>query len=163
MEGDELVREYLGRLDAASWPLPADRRLELAGEVSEHIETALAEAGKHDVVTVRNVLERLGRPEEIVSSEADADPAPPASRQSPQAASAPARGWGAVEVAAVLLLTAGGLLLPLVGPAIGLVLVWLSRRWTTREKLIVTVIVGFVFLLPVLGLLAVGTGSGSSR
>jgi len=56
MDGDELVRDYLGRLEAASWPLPPGRRTELAGEVREHIDTALAEAGRRDTVTVHNVL-----------------------------------------------------------------------------------------------------------
>ena len=73
MDADGLIRDYLGRLDAASWTVPAPRRAELADEVREHIEAALAEAGSRDEVTVRNVLDRLGRPEEIAA--ADADPA----------------------------------------------------------------------------------------
>lgn len=163
MEGEELIREYLGRLEAASWPLPADRRTELAGEVREHIEAALGEAGRRDPVTVRNVLERLGRPEEIVSTEAESDPAPPRWMEArPAAAAARPPAWGALEVAAILLLTAGALLLPVVGPVIGLVLVWLSRSWTAREKVIVTVLVGLVFVLPVVGFFAAGSGAGPS-
>ena len=157
MDGDELVRDYLGRLEAASWPLPPGRRAELAGEVREHIETAIAEAGRRDDVTVRNVLERLGRPEEIVASEADIEP--PAARWidariAGAVANAPA--WGTLEIVAILLLTIGALLLPLVGPAVGLVLVWLSTRWTTREKVIATVIVLAVFILPIVGLFSLG-------
>jgi hypothetical protein len=154
MDGDELVRDYLGRLEAASWPMPPDRRAELAGEVREHIETALAEAGRRDDVTVRNVLERLGRPEEIVATEADAEPALPPWSRGPGGPATSAAGWGALEVAAILLLTVGAILLPLIGPAIGLVLVWLSTRWTTREKTIATVIVVVIFVLPFLGLFA---------
>jgi len=163
MDGDELIRDYLGRLEAASWPLPPGRRAELTGEVREHIETALAEAGRSDAVTVRNVLERLGRPEEIVASEAEAEPSAfrwtggPTGRMT-----ATARSWGAIEVAAILLLTVGAFLLPLFGPAIGLVLVWLSTVWSTREKLIATSIVIVIFVLPVLGLLAVGGQAGTS-
>jgi uncharacterized membrane protein len=159
MDGDELVRDYLGRLDAASWPLPPERRAELADEVREHIETALAEAGRRDSVTVRNVLERLGRPEEIVSSEVDSEPAPPRwieARIAEAAAKAPT--LGALEIIAILLLTAGAFLLPVFGPAIGLVLVWLSTRWTTREKLIATAIVVVIFVLPIVGLLVVTGG-----
>jgi uncharacterized membrane protein len=158
MDGDELVRDYLGRLEAASWPLPPDRRAELAGEVREHIETALAEAGRRDPVTVHNVLERLGRPEEIVATEAEAEPAPPRwidARIASAATRAPA--LGALEIVAILLLTVGAFLLPVVGPAIGLVLVWLSTRWTTREKLIATGIVVVIFGLPILGLLSATT------
>jgi uncharacterized membrane protein len=163
VEADELIRDYIGRLEAASWPLPPDRRAELVGEVREHIETALAEAARRDAVTVHNVLERLGRPEEIVSSEADAEPGPPRwvdARLADAAVSIPA--WGGLEIAAVLLLTVGAFLLPLFGPALGLVLVWLSTRWTTREKVIASVIVVVIFVLPVLGLLAVDGTAGAS-
>lgn len=70
MNADALVADYLGRLEAAAWPLPPERRTELASEVREHIEAALSEAGSRDEVTIRNVLDRLGRPEEIVAGEA---------------------------------------------------------------------------------------------
>ena len=59
MEPEALVSDYLGRLERAAQPLPADRRGELIAEVHEHIESALAEAGSRDEVTARNVLERL--------------------------------------------------------------------------------------------------------
>jgi uncharacterized membrane protein len=157
MDGDELVRDYLGRLEAASWPLPPDRRAELAGEVREHIETALAEGGRRDAVTVRNVLERLGRPEEIVASEADVEP--PAARWTDPRSRVvgTVSTWGAVEIAAIFFLTVGAFLLPLFGPLLGLGLVWLSSRWTTREKLIATGIVVVIFGLPILGLLSATT------
>jgi uncharacterized membrane protein len=160
MDGDELVRDYLGRLEAASWPLPPDRRAELGGEVREHIETALAEAGRRDDVTVRNVLERLGRPEEIVATEAEAEPVATRWADDPaRGVPVPTRFWGGLEIAAILLLTIGIFALPLFGPAIGLVLVWLSRVWTTREKAIATVIVIIVFVAPVLLLTLGGQGT----
>jgi uncharacterized membrane protein len=162
MDGDELVRDYLGRLEAASWPLPPDRRAELAGEVREHIEAALAEAGRRDPVTIHNVLERLGRPEEIVATEADAEPlatrfTDDLGRRMPESV----RSWGAIEIAAILLLTIGAIALPLIGPAMGLVLAWLSTRWTTREKLVATVIVVVIFVLPIIALLG-GAGQVST-
>jgi len=160
MDGDELVRDYLGRLEAASWPLSPGRRRELAGEVREHIETALAEAGRRDTVTVRNVLERLGRPEEIVSTEAEAEPSATRWIDGPGGrVAAHARSWGAIEIAAILLLTVGVFLLSVFGPILGLILVWLSTVWTTREKLIATAIVAVVFVLPIVGLMAAGTTS----
>ena len=55
-----LVRDYLVQLDDVARPLPAARRSELAREVHEHIDAALAEAGRRDEVTIRNILERLG-------------------------------------------------------------------------------------------------------
>ena len=56
---------------------------------------------------------------------------------------------------ALLLLTVGYFVLPLVGPIVGLVLVWLSTRWTNRQKSIVTAIVVVLLVVPVLGLLSV--------
>jgi len=157
MDGDELVRDYLGRLEAASWPLPPDRRSELASEVREHIETALAEAGRRDPVTIHNVLERLGRPEEIVATEVDTEPPLAPWTATRSGAVAAASTWGAVEFAAIFFLTVGAFIAPGIGPALGLVLVWLSRRWTTREKLIATAIVVAIFVLPILILMAPAT------
>lgn len=161
MDGDVLVRDYLGRLDAAAWPLAVDRRAELVGEVREHIEAALREAGRSDEVTVRNVLERLGRPEEIVAAEAEPGATPSSWIAGQQGGiittSSP---WGATEIIALVLLTVGAVFLPFFGPILGLVFVWASTRWTTREKLIATIIIAVLLLLPILGLLAVGVGSG---
>ena len=69
---------------------------------------------------------------------------------------------GAVEVAAILLLTVGGIALPLICPAMGLVLVWLSTRWTMREMLLATEIVLVVFVLPIVRLLSLGANVDTS-
>jgi hypothetical protein len=66
-------------------------------------------------------------------------------------------GVGAVEIAAILLLTVGAFLLPLIGPLIGLVFVWLSSAWSMRVKVVVTAIVVAVIVIPILGLMAAGT------
>ncbi len=149
MHTEPLVREYLGRLEAAAWPLPADRRSELVGEVHEHIESALSDAGRRDEVTIRNILERLGPPEEIVAAEAE--PGPRGSRERatrPVAAAGRRSPWGPVEVLALLLMTVGAVFLPFVGPLTGLVLAWTSPNWTTREKVIATGIVLVLLILP---------------
>jgi len=158
MEPEALVSDYLGRLERAAQPLPADRRGELIAEVHEHIESALAEAGSRDEVTARNVLERLGAPEEIVAAEtgSSGEPAAP-----PPVVERPPR-WGPAEVLAILLLTVGAVFLPVVGPLIGLILVWMSGEWTTREKWVATLIVVVLLALPVLLLLGVSVGSGSN-
>ena len=153
MEADVLVRDYLGRLEAAAGLLAVERRAELVAEVREHIETALAEVGRRDEMTVRNVLERLGPPEEIVAAEGE----PVAGAPSPAAAQPPGAiaarpPWGAVEILALLLLTVGAVLLPFVGPLAGLALVWASPRWTRRQKLVVTAIVVALLALPLLAL-----------
>lgn len=160
MEAEALVRDYLGRLEAAAWPLPAERRGELLVEVREHIETALAEAGRRDEVTARNVLERLGRPEEIVAAEADAGGTAGWTPPTPAAAERRSR-WGFLEIGAILLLTLGAYFLPIVGPMIGLLFVWLSNEWTTRQKWVATAIVVVLLMIPVLLLLGVNAGSGT--
>ena len=67
---NRLVQDYLRRLEQAAAPLPRSRRAELVAEIREHIDDALLEAGAADEVAVRNVLERLGPPEEIVAAAA---------------------------------------------------------------------------------------------
>ena len=74
-ETDALVRAYLDRLRAAAWNLPPERRDELLAEVREHIDAALAadpQGGPE--VAARNVLDRLGPPEEIVRAESEGTP-----------------------------------------------------------------------------------------
>jgi uncharacterized membrane protein len=150
MADEPLVRDYLGRLESAAWPLAAGRRTELVAEVREHIDAALTEAGRTDEVTVRNVLERLGPPEEIVAAESEGD----ATAQSRTSSSS---SWGAIEIIGVLLLTVGAVFIPFVGPIVGLLFVWASTRWTVREKLIASTIVIALLLLPVLAIIGLGT------
>jgi hypothetical protein len=148
-----LVRDYLGRLHAAGWGLDPARRDELVGEVREHIDEALRgqrEAGHQGEAVVRNVLERLGPPEEIVRAESEGQPygvagAPPSGHAAfavpvNQAGQATAYGeanwWGPAEIIAMLLLSVGGFVLPGVGPIIGVVLVWVSTRWMRPQKVV---------------------------
>jgi hypothetical protein len=125
VHAEPLVEDYLRRLDAASQALPHARRAELVGEIRAHIEEALG-ARDADEAAVRNVLERLGTPEEIVAAETDglAEPAAPGGR----------------ETLALVVLGLGGVLLPVVGWLTGLILVLLSRAWTAREKLLAALV-----------------------
>jgi hypothetical protein len=138
--------------------LPPGRRGELVEEIRTHVADALVTIGD-DEASVHGVLDRLGEPEDIVGAETvesgdlvGAQSGPVASWSSrstgPQAAPAPApTPWGPLELVAVLGLTAGPVLLPLVGPLIGLVCAWISTRWTRREKIIAT---AWTALAPVL-------------
>jgi Domain of unknown function (DUF4190) len=72
---DALVEDYLRRLDAAASTLPPDRRAELVSEIREHLQEGLRQSETNDEVSVRNLLERIGPPEEIVAEAAD--PLPP--------------------------------------------------------------------------------------
>jgi uncharacterized membrane protein len=154
VDADTLVRDYLDRLETAAAGLEVDRRAELMADVRDHIANAVAEAGNDDEPTLRNILERLGSPEEIVAAEGEADAATSAPTSNPPAGpQADRAAVGAIEIIALLLLTFGAVFLPFFGPLIGLVFVWLSDRWTQREKLIATLIVVILMALPLLLLL----------
>jgi hypothetical protein len=131
MQRDPLVDDYLRRLDASAAGLPHERRRELVAEIDEHIEAALAEHEAADETTVRNVLERLGPPEEIAAA---AEPSPPQ----------PTRGR--LETTALIVLSAS-FLVPFAGYLIGAVLVVSSGAWAARDKLIGLLIPPAVVLL----------------
>jgi uncharacterized membrane protein len=161
MSGEDLVRDYLGRLEAEARRLPDDRRAELVSEVREHIEIALAQAGAGDEATVRTVLERLGSPATIL----DADQPSLEVTNSGRVMAAPSRGdssWGPRELIALLLLTVGAVFLPIVGPLLGLVLIWISVRLATRVKVAVSVLALALTVLPFVVLLSAGSESGGS-
>lgn len=161
MDADALVQDYLGRLETAAARLPVGRRAELVVEVRDHIATAQAEAGRQDEPTTRDILDRLGPPEEIVAAEEPEAPAAAWTAGPPPASIVAGSSIGAVEVVALLLLTLGAFLLPFVGPLIGLVFVWLSDRWNRSEKLVATAIVGLLIVLPLVVLFGVGVGAAS--
>ncbi len=69
MNGTDLVDRYLADLASAAADLPPTRRAELLDDVREHIASALEVGDPFDRVSVRNVLERLGSPAEIVAAE----------------------------------------------------------------------------------------------
>ena len=75
---------------------------------------------------MRDVLERLGEPEEIVSGQYGTRARP--------------TGIGAQALTAIVLLLVGGFLFG-VGWLVGVVLLWTSRAWTTGEKLIGTLVI----------------------
>ena len=123
-EAEALILRYLQDLEAALGDLPADRRRELLDEVGEHIATARAALDPENEVTVRTMLERLGDPADIAAEARErfgVQPRPPA----------PATPR--LEVVAIVLLV-----IPFLGWVVGVVLVWVSRLWTTRDKLIGT-------------------------
>jgi hypothetical protein len=120
-----LAEDYLRRLRRAGRRLPPERLGELLAEIEGHLSEAVARgASDHEVL---EVLERLGSPGDIVEAE-----------RPPAHGPADRRSWR--EWAAVILLPLGGFAFG-VGWLVGLVLLWSSRLWTTREKLIGTLIV----------------------
>jgi hypothetical protein len=162
---DRLVADYLARLAAAAARLPADRRAELIEEISLHIAEAravlptargmlsptgagpgsAAAAGASSAVS--EVLERLGRPEDIVRAAAEDAAAEDAETEAMPLTSAPgtyAPGTHvgrkrAFDIGTVVLLLVGGLLIGF-GWVVGVFMLWVSPRWRTSDKLLGTLV-----------------------
>jgi hypothetical protein len=128
-----LVDDYVDRLHAELADLPPARRHELVEEIEDHIAEALASTGDASEAELRTLLDRLGDPADIAAEareRLDYVPPPPAPRRR-------------LEFIALVMLLPGGLLLVGVGWLVGIVLVWLSDLWDTRDKLVATLIPPF--------------------
>jgi HAAS len=113
-----------------------DRYLrDLRAEIQDHIDSALAETHPRDEASVRNVLERLGDPSEIADEARER-----------MGIAKPKAGFR--EIAAVILLPIGGILIPVIGWIIGLLLLWSSPVWTSRDKWIGSLIIPGGLMLP---------------
>jgi uncharacterized membrane protein len=149
-----ITEEYLGRLDAAAWRLPAERRIELVAEVREHIDAAMLDR-PGDEAALRSVLDGLGAPEEIARAAVEQEGLPPL--PAPPSVPAPPAASNVRDISTVLLLMFGGFLLGL-GWVVGIALLWTSTRWRTRDKWLATLVWPFgyagVFVLSSIALLA---------
>lgn len=143
-----LVRAYLGDLERETAPLPPDLRRDLMAEIQEHIREALALNAGTDA-DVRNVLSGLGSPREVV-----------AAARPEGTAEATTRAPGPREATALSLLVVGGLVPPVIGWIIGVALLWSSSAWTSRQKLLGTLVIPGGLLVPFL-LLSVASPIGS--
>jgi hypothetical protein len=141
---DTLVDRYLKDLETELRGLPGNRRREILDEVGEHITQARADLDAENEAAIRTVLERLGDPADIAAEARDRFGVQPR----------PASPW--LEVLTLVLLV-----IPFIS-VVGLVLVWLSRLWTTRDKLIGTLggLSWWVAPLGTIGVSAGGTGLG---
>jgi hypothetical protein len=131
---DELVADYLKRLDKELRDLPRGRRRELVDEIAGHIAEGRADLELEDEASVRTLLDRIGAPEDIAAEARE--------RFGVQ------RRGGALDVVALILLLIGGVVVPLIGWLVGVVLLWSSSVWTAREKLIGTLVVPGGLALP---------------
>ena len=156
---DEIVADYLRRLDAAAAVLPADRRTELVAEIGEHIAAARASGSTTDEAGLRALLDRIGDPEEIVDSARDGEPWPGETHTGPLPTRRPGIG---LEIAAFLLMLVGSIV-PVVLWLAGIAMLWSSRRLRTGEKVLATLVVpGGPFLIGVLAAFPVGVEGCSS-
>ena len=81
---DAISAEYLERLRGSLSGLSAEDRRQILDQVSEHISSARAALPQQSEAAVREILERLGSPQEIAASAAleGDDPPPPHRRNS---------------------------------------------------------------------------------
>ena len=116
--------------------------------MSGHIEEARAEGAMETEADVLNVLDRLGDPEEIA-------------REAKERFGVRPRGGGAHEIGAIVLLLLGGFVFA-IGWLVGVVLLWTSQAWTTRDKLIGTLVPpgGLAFVVFLLSGTLVAEGAG---
>jgi uncharacterized membrane protein len=140
---DQLVEDYLGRLEEELSDVPRARRRELVGEIAEHIAEGRAEATTE--AEVRTLLDRLGEPAEIAD-------------EARERFGVPERHTPKLEMAALALIVLGLFLLiiPWLGAVVwfaGVVLVWMSDRWSWRDKWMGTLLFGGGVLLAALALM----------
>jgi uncharacterized membrane protein len=140
-QADQVIAAYFARLEAALGPVPDARRRELLEDVRAHIAEARSELSHETDADVLNILDRLGDPADMAAAEIGRAESP-----SPKP-----RTSRTMEIAAIALL--------LLFWPVGVILLWLSDAWTTREKLIGTLVPpGGYFGIFVLGpVLALGT------
>jgi hypothetical protein len=144
---DHLVDDYLKRLRKELAGLPRERRRELEQEISEHIAAARATLSAQNEAEIRTLLDRIGDPADIAAEARERFGIQP-------------RKTGWKEITALILLPIGGVLIPVLGWFIGLVLLWVSDVWSIRDKLIGTFVLPGGLLVPLgLGFVA---GSGEA-
>ena len=139
-----LAAEYLQRLRRAGRGLPRGRLRELLAEIEGHLSEAIDPSASD--AQALTVLDKLGEPEAIIAAE------------TPHPDELPDRR-GTREWAAIILLLFGGFIFGF-GWFAGLILLWSSRAWSTRDKWIGTLVVpGGLAISVFIGLTAIGTAS----
>jgi HAAS domain-containing protein len=132
---DQLIERYMKHLRVELEDLPRARRRELEQEIAEHIAEARAELPSESEAEIRNLLDRVGDPAEIAAEARERFGVQP-------------RRSGTLERITLVLLLIGGIVIPVIGWLVGVVLLWSSEVWTAREKLIGTLVVPGGLALP---------------
>jgi hypothetical protein len=129
-ETDRLVHEYLRRLDRELRDVPRARRREIVEDITDHIAEARGGIVDEQAADVRNLLDQLGDPADIAAEASQRHDVPPQAQRT-----------GMLERLALLLLLPGSVLLPVIGWIAGAMMLWMSDAWTTRDKLIGSLVV----------------------
>lgn len=142
----QVVRSYLGELEAALAGVPAEVAREIVAGITE--ELAGLDAG---AAAAR--IEELGDPV-FIAAEARAESGP--SMEEVVRDGAPQAGDPRLyTILASLLVSFGGIVVPLLGWVFGLAMVWMSKTWSTGEKWVATasfpVIAATLALLSLIG------------
>jgi hypothetical protein len=116
--GDQVVDGYMARLQIALADVPAPRRAEIVAEIGARIAESRAAAGEENDADVFRLLDDIGDPATLAAQAAASLPAPPRA------------GWR--EGLAIAGLVS-------IWP-VGVALLWWSRVWPTRAKLIGTLV-----------------------
>ncbi|PZS19301.1 MAG: hypothetical protein DLM57_04290 [Pseudonocardiales bacterium] len=127
-----LVTDYLHRLDSALADAPRPAARELHDQIAMHLDDAIGPDASE--LEVRAALDQFGGAEELA-----AEITPP--RQ-------PVRRARWVDVTALLLISLGSLVLPVIGWLAGAVLLASSPRFTRRQKTVGVLVWPLGLLLP---------------
>ena len=68
---DQIIADYLLRLDVALGRLPESRRRQLVAEIDEHLKEARAELSDQSEAAIRELLDRVGQPDDIAAEAMD--------------------------------------------------------------------------------------------
>lgn len=124
VHASHLVDSYLRRLESELADVPESRRGEIMEEIRGHIADERSGLANESDADVMNLLDRLGDPADIAAEARGAELQRPAGTSR--------RHVGTREVLALTLL--------ILAWPVGVVLMWTSKAWTTREKLLGTLV-----------------------
>ncbi|HEX9823161.1 MAG TPA: hypothetical protein VGB51_02055 [Actinomycetota bacterium] len=131
----DITAEYLRRLRSELRDLPREQRDEILREIEGHIAEATTRMGDAGEVGLRTLLDDLGDPADIAAEARE--------RFGVRRGRA-----GGLEVAALILITIGGIIIPGLGWLVGVALLWASAAWSVGQKIAGTLLVPGGLALP---------------
>ena len=142
--GRDHVGRYLRELDGALHDLPRARRREIVDEIRSHITEGQAGPEGSEYGEYLGLVERIGDPGDVAE-------------EARGRFGIERRHHGFIEIAALILLLVGAIVIPIFGWFVGVALLWASGVWTTRDKLIGTFLFPGGLALPAFLLLLPGS------